>query len=460
MDRILIFLRKHARLLAIVAVVVGVTAANAQVPAGPHRPAGVPEGYLVTPFGYFHPSCVHQLDKDATLLKDERTVRHADGSFENISACDHPRYRSDGKLITKGSAIAPNDAEINTKDVGEAKGPAITHAWIETASVTTGFFYGELAASWVVPNAPATNDGQIIYLFPGLEDANDPNPGTILQPVLGWNAPYTNNWGILSWNCCVANTVWYSTPVGVASGDVITGTIKSNCSAGTQSACTSWNVTTEDITKGHSTTLVDTSSFGQIFNWAFSGALEVYDIAQCSDYPLGGALTFTNVKLYDWSFNRISSPAWKPYEYPGIALQCNYNAQVSPNSVTLSYGATPTAAQHPTQCGLISPGQGLRIGQSWPSCDGRFSLNMQADGNLVLYEGTTPLWATNTQGALISEVIMQSDGNLVLYNDSNAPLWASNTSGHANAYLQIQTDGNAVVYAGTTPLWDTATWGH
>ena len=28
-----------------------------------------------------------------------------------------------------------------------------------------------------------------------------------------------------------------------------------------------------------------TSSFGQTFNWAFGGVLEVYNVAQCSDYP-------------------------------------------------------------------------------------------------------------------------------------------------------------------------------
>jgi hypothetical protein len=32
--------------------------AQAQKLAGPNRPAVVPEGYVITPFGYFHPSCV------------------------------------------------------------------------------------------------------------------------------------------------------------------------------------------------------------------------------------------------------------------------------------------------------------------------------------------------------------------------------------------------------------------
>ena len=37
----------------------GLTAA--QVPAGAKRPATVPADYVLTPFGYFHPSCVNHL---------------------------------------------------------------------------------------------------------------------------------------------------------------------------------------------------------------------------------------------------------------------------------------------------------------------------------------------------------------------------------------------------------------
>src|ERR1035441_2122355 len=47
--------------------------------AGQNRPATVPEGYVITPFGYFHPSCVQSLAKGERLLADGR-VQHADGT--------------------------------------------------------------------------------------------------------------------------------------------------------------------------------------------------------------------------------------------------------------------------------------------------------------------------------------------------------------------------------------------
>jgi hypothetical protein len=109
------------------------------------------------------------------------------------------------------------------------------------------------------------DDGQTVFLFPGKEDyATDT---TIIQPVLGWNAGFFGtNWSIASWNCCPSGTTHYSTPVQVNSGDIILGTIKSTCSAGTKS-CSEWNITTEDRTTSKSTTLSKTPSKGQTFTW-------------------------------------------------------------------------------------------------------------------------------------------------------------------------------------------------
>jgi hypothetical protein len=45
-----------------------------------------------------------------------------------------------------------------------------------------------------------------------------------------------------------------------------------------------------------------------------------------------------------------------------------------------------------------------------------------------------------------------SDGNLVIYQGGTA-LWASNTAGHPGAVLVDQQDGNQVIYQGGTALW-------
>ncbi|MDI1435954.1 matrixin family metalloprotease [Polyangium sorediatum] len=102
----------------------------------------------------------------------------------------------------------------------------------------------------------------------------------------------------------------------------------------------------------------------------------------------------------------------------------------------------------PSGCGSLNAGQGLSAEQSVWSCDGRFQLKYQSDGNLVLYMGSSPLWATGTNGAGGDRVLMQEDGNLVIYNASGHPVWATNTPGTSNRYanLAVQNDGNVVLY--------------
>jgi hypothetical protein len=133
------------------------------------------------------------------------------------------------------------------------------------------------------------------------------------------------------------------------------------------------------------------------------------------------------------------------------------NAQ---NGCVLSTGLPPPAP--PTQCTIVTANQGLVNGGSVErSCDGRFVLNMQSDGNLVLYQGTTPLFATNTVGKRTAFAVMQGDGNLVLYNTSGQPVWASNTNGNPGAFLAVQNDGNLVIYnSASRAIWASNTCCH
>jgi hypothetical protein len=93
-------------------------------------------------------------------------------------------------------------------------------------------------------------------------------------------------------------------------------------------------------------------------------------------------------------------------------------------------------------------------GESLVSCDGRFGLKMQADGNLVLYviAEDRALWASNTNTYRGPYAIMQGDGNLVLYSLGDY-VWDSATNGHPGATLDLQDDGNLVVYDAAGPIW-------
>ena len=114
-----------------------------------------------------------------------------------------------------------------------------------------------------------------------------------------------------------------------------------------------------------------------------------------------------------------------------------------------------------TGCGSMAANTQLTANQSTTSCDGRFKLILQGDGNLVLYEGSTALWASGTAGKASKNAIMQGDGNFVIYDTSGSALWASNTAGNNGAYLTVQDDGNTVIYSSSgSALWSTNTGGH
>jgi len=91
------------------------------------------------------------------------------------------------------------------------------------------------------------------------------------------------------------------------------------------------------------------------------------------------------------------------------------------------------------------------------SCDGKYKLIGQSDGNLVIYNitpsGESPIWASNTNnGAGSYNFIFQDEGNLVIYN-SNKAIWASNSNGKGGNRLVMQNDGSLVIYAPSGPVW-------
>jgi hypothetical protein len=312
--------------IAAVSVVSFMTAAQAQHLAGSKRPAAVPADFVVTPFGYFHPSCVNHLAKGDVLRQDEGAIQRANGTYETIQECAYPHFEADGTAVV-GDAQPTGD--------GKSKPPYIGHSWIEYASIHTSANYGQIYSEWDVPPAPTSNDGQTLYLFNGLEQYS--GDVTIIQPVLGWNSDYGSAWGIASWNCCKNGTVWEAPPAPVNPGDHLLGYVFNNCSAGT-TKCASWTIVIVDVENGNYSQL-DTSNFGQKFNWAFGGVLEVYSITQCSDYPPGGYLGgigFYNQSVLNDEFVSIT-PAWTVTNVSGgLTPQCNYGGKV-PKQVFLTY---------------------------------------------------------------------------------------------------------------------------
>jgi hypothetical protein len=298
--------------------------------AGPGRPGNVPEGYRITPLGYFHPSCVQSLTKGERLLADGR-VQQADGSIQGKAlTCMYPHYTRTGIVINASSAKtgASQSSNTQTNPTPELSG------WLESASVVAGSSsksYGALIATWTVPAQPSTDDGQVLFFFPGLEDINDTQ--SILQPVLQWSH---GQWGIASWNCCMNGVIAESPVVNVSSGDRIYGSITSTCPQGTLS-CATWNVLSLDLSTGESTTLGDTPSEGQIFNWAFGGVLEPYYVVTCDDLPKDRRISFDDITIFDENLQVVRNVDWSEAGNTEATPQCGYKVKAMQDKVTLEY---------------------------------------------------------------------------------------------------------------------------
>jgi len=288
-----------------------------------NRPPNVPEEYVITPFGYFHPSCAQMLAEGNTLLADGR-VEHPDGAIDAASVCNYPHYTATGLMV-------PVDAKE-----GETN-PLLINGWLESVSVTTTTSYAKISASWVVPPAPTSDDGQTLFFFPGFEDIN--NVISIFQPVLqfgGSTAGGGNFWAVASWNCCISGTTWFSPLLDVNSGDTILGMITQTCTPGND-YCPTWNVVSMDKTTGKKTTLAKTGADGQIWNWAFGAVSEDYGVIQCSDFPSNSRLTFT-VHLYDENGNVITSPAWQGTQWiQNPNPSCSYGTKITTARETVEY---------------------------------------------------------------------------------------------------------------------------
>lgn len=146
----------------------------------------------------------------------------------------------------------------------------------------------------------------------------------------------------------------------------------------------------------------------------------------------------------------------------------NYSNDINPydllkaTSPTACGGAVPPPPPEPQpepppgDCSsVLAPDQALLPNETVKSCNGRYTLVMQTDGNVVLYDGVThgALWHSQTHGTAGEVAVMQSDGNFVLYDAAGNAVWHTSTHGHPGAMLRVEEDGNVKIFDGWTQIW-------
>jgi hypothetical protein len=91
----------------------------------------------------------------------------------------------------------------------------------------------------------------------------------------------------------------------------------------------------------------------------------------------------------------------------------------------------------------LNPGESLLAGDLMTSQDGRYTLIMQQDGNLVKYGPNGDFWQSATADNWNSHAAMQGDGNFVIYTPAGTAIWAR--GGAAGAALILQNDGRMII---------------
>jgi nucleoid-associated protein YgaU len=103
---------------------------------------------------------------------------------------------------------------------------------------------------------------------------------------------------------------------------------------------------------------------------------------------------------------------------------------------------------------VLSSGSTLKAGDAIVSANGRYHLELQVDGNLVLTGPAGVAWDSGTRGKGVATAEMQTDGNFVLHTADRDVVWSADTSG-PGAHLVLQDDRNVVILGadGTSVLW-------
>ncbi|MDI6097112.1 RICIN domain-containing protein [Actinoplanes sp. NEAU-A12] len=176
--------------------------------------------------------------------------------------------------------------------------------------------------------------------------------------------------------------------------------------------------------------------------------------------------------LFVYSFQQPSPAHPICAERPG---ECHFGLRdAAGNPKEPMYSDVGAALRGDSWPSALVSGRSLFRGSALRSGNGRYTLWMQGDGNLVLYEvtaaGNRVLWARGGQKAY--RLTGQDDGDLVLYDHTrdhtvkpgdtfaNPAIWASGTAGKGASTLRLQNDGNLVLYrdSDNTAVWDTATY--
>jgi len=276
---------------------------------------------VLTPGGWRPKSKVH-------LLKPGEHVSGKGGKLQII-------HTETGKIVKTVGTLSKKKLIRNLGTPGRvrprslsapAQLPAPGTGWIVNSGWTNGSAnpISYFSTRWVVPPAPSTDNGQLIYMFNGIE----PSAGNfILQPVLQWgtsNAGGGSYWSITNWFVGSDGSAVYKALSTVNPGDVIRGVMTLTGHSGSDFSYLS-------AFDGFSSADLQVTDVDQLV-WA-NEALECYSLTAFSDYPDTSLTAFYDIE---------------------IKLRTQETPSIIDSEATINWSATNTVTDNGQQCVIVS----------------------------------------------------------------------------------------------------------
>jgi hypothetical protein len=242
------------------------TAQLAPTPGGPGAAPAAAGDLVVTPGGYRHKSLVHHIEAGHHLDFASGNARKMHLSGFEVADYGPLPPRPGLEPLMPGNVMQHPEAE-----------PGLGTGWITYAYWTnnSGHPVSRFATTWVVPPAPATDHGQVIFLFNGIQ-----NSTMIYQPVLQWGPSAAGGgsyWSVASWYVDgQGGPAFHTNLVRVNPGTILVGVMRQTGQSGTQF---SYGCEFQGIAN----TGLPISNVQEL-TWNIQ-TLEAYGVQQCSDYP-------------------------------------------------------------------------------------------------------------------------------------------------------------------------------
>ncbi|MGB9197529.1 MAG: hypothetical protein WCB53_11460 [Terriglobales bacterium] len=284
-------------------------------------------GWMQIPGRLIRPDCVHEVPSGAQIELDRDN-------------------KPTGDVIMNGQVIAHYDScpeeSVETRHIGSQgeQDPGTGNGWVEASqwelSLGASDNIDDLYGYWHVPSPPAES-GALIYLFNGLEPSSE---NSIMQPVLqyGDNGAFGGEYySFASWLVGPKGSgiAFYSTPYVVSTNDYLLGISQQN---GVTDNTLSYFVNSHDTNTGQSSVLNITTQ-GLHWVWAFAGVLEAYNVTSCSQFPPNDVSHFYKTGIAHgypaFEFKKTQDFYGAEYSYGGPS--CKFSVSVSGTTSALNY---------------------------------------------------------------------------------------------------------------------------